>query len=365
MTKKIYGLSEAAILVLLGVAILWFALSAHYGLLMNVKFRWLTVTGAALMLVMGLVALGDLQKRPGPNAFIFGLMLLVTFLGKPYLPDANSLKLLEPPLAAGLWDQIDQTRFPRKDLQALCTSEAEEMYRIDASFTTIGVAKRLEVLDTHGSFALMTSVMFCCVADAFAIGLRVPYEDWENIEDGQWVMVSGKLVQEKTGITLPNFRFGRAMLSSVHKTYHLQPERIMSYDWVDQLPLLTDQLSGQTNRLFSKALQESGLWQDLEEEGPFTVFVPVDQAIENLNGVSFDELSPAALKQLVSSHIIMSKFLVRDLMEREELETLNGQVLQVELTNGKIRINQSRLLLKNTEARNGVIHYIYPAIRRE
>ncbi|MCP4260960.1 MAG: hypothetical protein GY774_26140 [Planctomycetes bacterium] len=362
MIKRIYGLCEAAILVLLGVTIIWFALSAHYGLLMNVKFRWLTTIGAALLLVMGLFALGDVQKRPGLNAFTFGLMVLVTLVGKPYLPDANSMNLLEPPLQAGLWDQIDQTRFPRKDLQALCTSETEKMFRADASFTTIGVAKRLEVLDTHGSFALMTSVMFCCIADAFAMGLRVPYEDWENIEDGQWFMVSGKLIQEKTEITLPNFRFGMAMLSSVHKTYHLQPERIMSYDRVDQLPLLPDLLSGQMNRLFSKALRDSGLWQDLEENGPFTVFVPVDQAIENLSGVSFDELSPAVLKQLVSSHIIKGKFFVRDLMERERLENLNGQVLQVGLTNGKLSINQSRLLLKDTEARNGVIHFIYPAI---
>lgn len=61
----------------------------------------------------------------------------------------------------------------------------------------------------------------------------------------------------------------------------------------------------------------------------------------------------------------MGKFFVRDLMELERLETLNGQVLQVELTNGKLRINQCRLVLKNTEARNGVIHFIYLAIRRE
>ena len=365
MNKRIYGLCEAAILVLLGVAILWFALSAHYGLLMNVKFRWLTVTGAALLLVMGLVALGDLQKRPGLNTFIFGLILLVTFLGKPYLPDANSMSLLEPSLEAGLWDQVDQTRFPRKELQALYTTEAEEVYRTDASFTIIGVAKRLEVLDMHESFALMTSMMFCCIADALAVGFRVPTEDWENIEDGQWIMVSGKLVQEETEITLPNFRFGRATMSSVHKTYHLQPEKIMSYDRVDQLPLLTDQLSGQTNRLFSKALQESGLWQDLEEEGPFTIFVPVDQALENLSGVSFEELSPEALRQLVSSHIVRGKFFSRDLMDRETVETINGRILQVELTNGKLRINQSRLLLKDTEARNGVIHYIYPVIAPE
>jgi uncharacterized surface protein with fasciclin (FAS1) repeats len=87
--------------------------------------------------------------------------------------------------------------------------------------------------------------------------------------------------------------------------------------------------------------------------------------MENLSGSSFDELSPAALKQLVSSHIIMGRFYSRDLMEQESLETLNGQVLQVELSNGKLTISQSRLLFKDTEARNGVIHFIYPAITPE
>ncbi|MBW1770864.1 MAG: fasciclin domain-containing protein [Deltaproteobacteria bacterium] len=362
MNRRIYGLCEAAILVLLGVAILWFALSAHYGLLMNVKFRWLTVIGAALLLVMGLFALSAVQKRPGLNTLIFALMLLVTFVGKPYLPDANSMSLLEPPLQAGLWDQVDQTRFPRKELQDLYTKEAEEMVRNNASFTTIGIVKRLEVLDKQDSFALMTSMMFCCIADALAVGFRVPTDELENFEEGQWIMVSGKLVPEETEITLPNFRFGRATMSSVHKTYHVQPEKIMSYNRIDQLPLLTDQLSGQTNRLFSEALQASGLWQDLEEEGPFTLFVPVDQALEALGDVSFEELSSDALKQLVSSHIVRGKFFSRDLMDRETVETLSGRVLQVELSNGKLRINQSRLLLKDTEARNGVIHYIYPAI---
>ena len=365
MNRRIYGLCEAAILVLAGAAVLWFALSSHYGLLMNVKFRWLTVTGAALLLVIGLFALGRVQKRPGRNSLIFGLMLLITFVGKPYLPDANSMKLLEPPLEAGLWDQIDQARFPRRELQTLYMTDAEEMVRNDASFTAIGVVKRLEELDEHRSFALMTSVMFCCVADALAVGFRVPTEDLENIEDGQWIMVCGKLVQEEAEITLPNFRFGRAMMSSVHKTYYLQPEEIMSYSRVDQLPLLTDQLSGQTNRLFTKALQEGGLWQALEEEGPFTIFVPVDQALETPGGVSFEELSPDALCQLVSSHIVRGKFLSRDLMEQDSVESINGQVLQVELANGRLRINQSRLLLKDTEARNGVIHYIYPALTPE
>jgi uncharacterized surface protein with fasciclin (FAS1) repeats len=44
------------------------------------------------------------------------------------------------------------------------------------------------------------------------------------------------------------------------------------------------------------------------------------------------------------------------------METLNGQTLKVGFANARFQINQSRLLFKNDEARNGVIHFIYPAI---
>lgn len=195
-----------------------------------------------------------------------------------------------------------------------------------------------------------------------AVGFRVPYHEWGTIEDGKWVLVSGELAKEETPITLPNFRFGRAMMSSIHETYYLRPEKVVSFEWKDQLPLLTELLSGESSRLFTSALQETGLWQTLQEKGPYTVFVPVDQAIENLSVKSFDALSPDKLRQFVSSHIVAGRFLSRDLMNLQNLKTLNGQVTGIELVNGKLRINQSRLLLKDTQARNGVIHYIYPPI---
>ena len=169
------------------------------------------------------------------------------------------------------------------------------------------------------------------------------------------------LVEEQNEIALPNFRVGNAVLSNVDRAYHLKPEQIMSYDRLDQLPLLTAQL-GPRARLFEKALQESGLWQELEQEGPFTVFVPVDQAIESLRDEFFQGLSEYELKQFIFSHIVKGRFYTQDLVELDSMETLNGRTLQVGFANARFQINQSRLLFKNDEARNGVIHFIYPAI---
>ena len=50
--KRIYGLLESCILAMMGAGMLWFSLSDRYGLLMNVKFRPLTVSGAVLVLLL-------------------------------------------------------------------------------------------------------------------------------------------------------------------------------------------------------------------------------------------------------------------------------------------------------------------------
>ena len=51
--KRIYGVLESGILLMIGIGILWFSLSDHYELLMNAKFRPLTLTGAVFVLVLG------------------------------------------------------------------------------------------------------------------------------------------------------------------------------------------------------------------------------------------------------------------------------------------------------------------------
>lgn len=360
--KRLFGTFEAVMLLVVGSAALWFALSAHYKLLINPRFKWITVTGAVLVLVMGAVTAFSGQKRKPINVLVFCLLLIIVLVGRPYLPGANSAMMEEPELQAGLWAQVDLNRFPRVNLDQLFLKNMKKKSLADQSFTTIGLAKRLPILDESGSFALMTSVMVCCVADAFAVGFRIPYEQWESIEDGQLIMVSGKLGQPGPVIDVPNFRFGMAMMSVIHREIIIQPKSIMTYDRVAQLPLLTDKLKTDNLKLFRQALEQTGLWQTLQEEGPFTVFAPVDQAMQNLDEELFADTQRESLKQLLSYHIIPEKLYFRELVERKSIKSINGYKLTIELEYGKLKMEQVRLLFKDQEARNGVIHFIYPVI---
>jgi uncharacterized surface protein with fasciclin (FAS1) repeats len=71
------------------------------------------------------------------------------------------------------------------------------------------------------------------------------------------------------------------------------------------------------------------------------------------------------MKDLLAGHIVRGRLFASDLYDVDELEAINGATIAVEVVNGKLRINGSRVLLTDTEARNGVVHYVYPLMFTE
>ena len=349
-------------MLLFGLFGLWFALSGNYELLMNEKFRWLTFAGSIFLTILGVFTLLTPDKRSGVNAIFFLLLILMVILGRPFLP--NELAISQPDMALqkGMWDQIDQNTYPKKELSQVSIIEADSIFANGSGFATVGMVKRLESLDEHNSFALMSTFMYCCLADQFGTGFRVPAEQFKDLQDGQWIMVTGQLIREETSIDIPNFRFGTAMFSSTNKDYHLKPDQILTYDRIDQLPPLSEViLDGEKSKGFEYALKESGFLAELEKKGPFTIFLPVDEAIEKLDK-SLEEMSARQLRKFVQRHIVSGLYSSKDLANEEKLKTLSRNSLQVELLNGKVRVNESRLLFTNKEAQNGIIHFIYPTL---
>ena len=115
-------------------------------------------------------------------------------------------------------------------------------------------------------------------------------------------------------------------------------------------------------QLFVQALKQTGLWQILQEDGPFTVFAPIDQALQDLGESPLEKMHQNQLNQLLSHHVVPGRWFSSDLVNCETLKTIHAKELKLNLENGKIKLGQSRLLFKNIESRNGVIHFIYPAI---
>jgi len=355
------GKLEALVLLLVGGAVAWFAIAGRYELLMNPRFRWLSVTGAGLVLIMGLALLLSRERGSAQGVGAFLLLIVIVGAGRPDVPTVRSRMNLLPELDIELPDQIDEARFTRTKLQGLFTAgEAPE-----SDVVTMGAVKRLPETDERGGFLLMDSLMICCAADMFGIGFFVPVASVADYSDGELLIVCGRLERSDTPIQVGNFRFGNAVMTAVDEERLLRPEMIFPYDRMAGMPTVAGLMDSEMLSVFRDALRRTDLWEELDGDDEFTVFAPVNEAFEKLGDRTPLLSQPDRMRSLLANHIVRGRLVASDLYRRDRLETVGGTTIGVQVVNGKLLINGSRVLLQDTEARNGVVHYVYPLIIAE
>jgi len=113
---------------------------------------------------------------------------------------------------------------------------------------------------------------------------------------------------------------------------------------------------------FMKAIKASGMEDELKAIGPFTFLAPVNLAFGKLSqGDLFETLlkqDGSRLRTILSYHIIKGKKMQRDFRTGQKVQTLGGQELQVTTRDGDIYINNARILAKDRQGSNGVVHCI-------
>ncbi len=113
-------------------------------------------------------------------------------------------------------------------------------------------------------------------------------------------------------------------------------------------------------RTLKKGVHASDLDQLLSSTGPFTFFTPSDIAFEKLEkGMMEDLLEPknrARLTDLMNNHIVNGKILFADLKDGDQLTTVNGKALKVQVKNNHVTIGDINIFLRESKISNGVIH---------
>ncbi|MEO5564155.1 MAG: fasciclin domain-containing protein [Chitinophagaceae bacterium] len=109
-----------------------------------------------------------------------------------------------------------------------------------------------------------------------------------------------------------------------------------------------------------KGIKAAGLEETLSGFGPFTIFAPVNLAFSNMGSVTFDDLvkpsNKLKLSELLTFHVIAGKSLIDDLHNGQKLKTVNGQELSVTINGSDVHINGAKILAKNMQGTNGVVH---------
>ncbi len=117
-----------------------------------------------------------------------------------------------------------------------------------------------------------------------------------------------------------------------------------------------------------KGVIAAGLDKVLTGAGPYTVFAPTDLAFEKLDKKVLESLlkpeNKAKLTDLLNDHVVSGKINFKDLKDGEKLKTVNGKELNVEVKNGQVTIDDSKIQSHDVATSNGVIHTVDTVITK-
>ena len=113
-------------------------------------------------------------------------------------------------------------------------------------------------------------------------------------------------------------------------------------------------------KTLAKALEVAGLVDTLKGKGPFTVFAPTDAAFAKVPKETLDALlaDKAKLTAVLTYHVVAGQVLAKDVVRLDSAKTVQGSDVAIKVADGKVMINQAKVLKTDIRTTNGVIHVI-------
>ncbi len=241
----------------LGAFMGWLVFFGNYWMFLNPKFKAVTLAAACLLLLLGGYALVRPVTRPSLGRCVCWVLLSAMVLwvgvgGKgptaaqedpfmlPALPDSP------PPatparLSAGGREYIPINTGELYHIASELHSDA-----FDRPYAMRGFIHRDPALDASGEFVLFRLALWCCFADATAVGFRVKLPPGTPLpQDKAWGVVYGRLdrlpQQDAKEPTLPGMSFSSISATAFFAADAFepatpQPEEIYMYEWRQSEP---------------------------------------------------------------------------------------------------------------------------------
>ena len=239
MKEKLGSIFDGFVLLAIGGFISFLIFAGNYWYYLNPKFERLTGLTAALLILTGLATIIRSKRslsisRTAVFLVFIAVLAIGTYSGIPRAPQAQ----------ADLSQENSRDEEPRITLsgveyikinlaELLWISDKQFLDKLNLHYVVRGIVKRSGALDELGYFALVRSVMTCCLADSMGLGLPVRDSRVKDFSDGQWVAVYGTL--ERLGEKVPRegLRPGRMRLITLSRNYGLVPAKIEKIDEPD------------------------------------------------------------------------------------------------------------------------------------
>ena len=110
------------------------------------------------------------------------------------------------------------------------------------------------------------------------------------------------------------------------------------------------------------ALEAGDLISTLKSEGPFTVFAPTDEAFAKLPDGTVEMLlmpeNKDKLVAILTYHVVAGKVSAADVVTLNSATTANGSDVNINVRDDSVFINDSRVVMTDIRASNGIIHVV-------
>ncbi len=108
------------------------------------------------------------------------------------------------------------------------------------------------------------------------------------------------------------------------------------------------------------AVKAAGLVDTLKSAGPFTVFAPTNAAFNKLPKGTLEALlkDPIALKNILLYHVVAGTVYSADARKLTSATMANGATVKIHVDDGRLWINNAKVIHADWLATNGVIHVI-------
>lgn len=101
---------------------------------------------------------------------------------------------------------------------------------------------------------------------------------------------------------------------------------------------------------------------ELQEDGPYTVFAPTDTGFDKLSAEVreslFDRDDATLATQIVRYHIVPGRYTIDEILPEQRLRTLNGADLVLRTQDGAVSVNGNEIRIADVINENGVMHTI-------
>ena len=110
------------------------------------------------------------------------------------------------------------------------------------------------------------------------------------------------------------------------------------------------------------AVKAADLVETLKGKGPFTVFAPTDDAFAKLPKGTVDSLlkpqNKDKLVAILTYHVVPGKVMAKDVVNLKTAKTVQGSPVKITVKDGKVMVDNAKVVKTDIEASNGVIHVI-------